>query len=62
MLFFTSGTEREREGTALSRQSAGGAPIAEGRAARANRDLRPSVGESTRVPTGKQLRNEVLVA
>jgi hypothetical protein len=59
MLCFTSGAERARNGIALSRQSAGGAPAAEGRAARAERDLRPSGGESTRVPTGKLLRSEV---
>ena len=61
MLFFTSGTEREREGIALSRQSAGGALAGEARTARANRDLRPSGGESTVVPTGQLLRNEGLV-
>ncbi len=62
MLFFTSGSERARKGFALSLQSAGGAPIAEGRAARTERDLRTSGGESTRVPTEKLLGIEVLVA
>jgi hypothetical protein len=59
MLSFSSGAEREREGIALSLQSAGDALAAEGRTARAERDSRPSGGESTRVPTEKQLCIEV---
>ena len=62
MLCFTSSTEREREGIALSRQSEGGALAGEARTAGTNRDFRPSGGESTRVATEKLLRNEVLVA
>jgi hypothetical protein len=62
MLFFTNGTEREREGLALSLQSAGGALAGEARTARANRDLTTGGGESTRVPTRKQLGIEVLLA
>jgi hypothetical protein len=59
---FASGADDEREEIASSRQSAGGAPTAEGRAARAKRDLRPNDGESTRVPSERLLRIETLVA
>ena len=62
MLFFTSGSERARKGIALSLQRVGGAQFAEGRAARTERDLRTSGGESTRFPTGKLIGIEVLVA
>jgi prepilin signal peptidase PulO-like enzyme (type II secretory pathway) len=62
MLFFTSGTEHEREGLALSRQSASGALAGEARTARANRDLRLRGRERTRVPIGKLLRIAALVA
>ena len=62
MLCVTSRTDCEREGVVLSRQSARGALAGEARTARANSDLRPSGGESTRVPTGWMLCNEALVA
>ena len=62
MRFFTSGTEREREGIALSRQGARGAPAGGARTARAGRDLRPSGGESTRVPSERLLRIETFMA
>ena len=62
MLCFASGTDREQERVALSWQSAGGALAGEARTARTTRDVRPSGGESARVPTGKLLRSEGRVA
>ena len=62
MLCFASGTDRQQERVALSWKSAGGALAGEARTARTTRDVRPSGGESARVPTGKLLRSEARVA
>ena len=62
MLCFASGTDREQERVALFWQSAGGALAGEARTARTTRDVRPSGGESARVPTGMLLRSEGRVA
>ena len=62
MLCFASGTDREQERVTLPWQSAGGALAGEARTARTTRDVRPSGGESARVPTGKLLRSEGRVA
>ena len=58
MLCFTSGAARAREGVALSRQSASGAPVAEGRAARVERDSRLSLAETAQLPPGDLRRRE----
>ena len=59
---FTSRADHEREGVALARQSAGGAPVAEGRAARAERDLRPGLAEVARLLPCKLLRSGTTLA
>ena len=62
MLCFASETDGEQARVALSWQSAGGALAGEARTARTTRDVRPSGGESARVPTEKLLRSESRVA
>jgi hypothetical protein len=62
MLCFNRGADVEREGIALSRQSAGGALTAEGRAARASRDLYSTRGGTARFPPSELIRIEAFSA
>ena len=62
MLCFTIGTDLERLGIVLSRQSAGGARTAEGRAARAARNLHSTRGRTASLPPSELIRSETLGA
>ena len=61
MLCFANGTGLEGSGVALTGRSAGGAPAASGRTARADRDPRPNLGEAEQLLPSDLCRSETFV-
>ena len=58
MLCFVNGTDREGRGVSLSGRRAGGAPAANGRTARADRNPRPGLGEAEQLLPSDLCRSE----